>query len=143
MAFQLERHERTGTLRLTATGATPGEVIESALRGVLVAARGDQPAGSPADVVAVPLRGTGADLGQLFLDLTRDLIAQLEEFGPGLDDPRLDGLLRTDTGDYTAWGYLAGPSNGAGQPAIMLTIGEVEVGEVVGEWRLVGEVRTG
>ncbi len=37
-----------------------------------------------------------------------DLLAQLDANGPGMDRVRLDGLLTTDDGGYTAWGYLVG-----------------------------------
>ena len=106
--YQLEPDETTGVISLTATGSTPVELIQTALQGLLVVLRGEMSTGSDEGTAAVPFRGQGSDLGPLFLDLAEDMIGQVEEFGAGLDEVRLDGLLRTDTGGFTAWGYLSG-----------------------------------
>lgn len=106
--YQLEPDETTGVISLTATGSTPVELIQTALQGLLVVLRGEMSTGSDEGTAAVPFRGQGSGLGPLFLDLAEDMIGQVEEFGAGLDEVRLDGLLRTDTGGFTAWGYLSG-----------------------------------
>ena len=106
--YQLEPDETTGVISLTATGSTPLELIQAALQGLLVVLRGEMSTGSDEGTAAVPFRGQGSGLGPLFLDLAEDMIGQVEEFGAGLDEVRLDGLLRTDTGGFTAWGYLSG-----------------------------------
>lgn len=106
--YQLEPDPTSGVISLTATGSTPVELIQTALQGLLVVLRGEMPTGSDEGTAAVPFRGQGSGLGPLFLDLAEDMIGQVEEFGAGLDEVRLDGLLRTDTGGFTAWGYLSG-----------------------------------
>lgn len=140
--YQLER-TAAATIQLTASGSAPIELLQAALRGVLEAARGDRPASAPSNAVAVPVRGLGDDLGLLFVDLCQDLISQLAEFGPGWDDLRLDGLLRTDTGGYTAWGYLSGGPLSDAQPLLALTVQSPVIVETEGELRLACEVRPG
>jgi hypothetical protein len=95
-------------VQLTATASTPVELLQAGLRAVLDLAREGQPKVAAVGTVAIPVRGLGPDLERLFLDLCDDLINQIEEHGLGLDKIALDGLLRTDTGGYTAWGYLSG-----------------------------------
>ena len=148
--YQVERLEPTGAIKLTATGSTPVELLQAALRGVLDAALGrTRPAAErqgrvePASELSIPVRGTGADFGRLFIDLSQDLLSQIEEYGRGLDDFRLDGLLRTETGGYTAWGYLTGSPSGEGAVATALTIDTPAIIETDGGWRLVGELRPG
>ena len=141
--YQFERNTRTRTITLIARGETPAELIEAALRGVLATARAGQPLAPSGDEVAVPVRGEGTDLSRLFAELARDLIGQIEEVGPGLDDLRLDGLLRTDGGGYTAWGYLRGTA-GSGELATQsLTVGEPDLTEMDGDLRFVCELRLG
>ena len=94
-------------VRIAVTGATPVALLTAGLSAVLRHARAElSPAGG--SVFAVPIRGQGSDLAALFADLTADLAAQLAEWGAGLDHVALDGLLRTETGGFTAWGYLTG-----------------------------------
>lgn len=135
--YQFERDARNRMITLIASGETPAELIEAALRGILVAARSGQPLPPSGDDVAVPVRGEGADLGQLFANLVSNLISQIEEFGPGLDDLRLDGLLRTDGGGYTAWGYLRGGAGEGVGATLALTVRAPEITEVGGGLRLV------
>jgi hypothetical protein len=106
--YLLEPDQSTGTISLAATGSTPVELMQEALRGVLAVLRSAAPDLSEPGTAVVPFQGQGAGLGPLFVDLAQDMISQLEEFGTGLDEVRLDGLLRTDTGGFTAWGYLSG-----------------------------------
>ena len=100
-----------GSAALTATAADAAAVLRAGLRGVLAAARLDgQPGAAEADeaTAAVPIRGQGADLARVFAELAADLLAQLDANGPDFDHVRLDGLLRTDEGGFTAWGYAIG-----------------------------------
>lgn len=107
-AYQLGEWSADGFAELTATGPTDDEVLGAALVGLLAAARGGSArlAVGNADA-AVPIRGDGADLGQLFAQLGADLLAQVDANGLGLDQIRLDGIVRTDEG-YTAWGAAFG-----------------------------------
>jgi hypothetical protein len=148
--YQVERLEPTGAIKLTATGSTPVELLQAALRGVLDTALGRtglaterQDRAEPASGLSIPVRGTGADLGLLFIDLSQDLLAQIEEYGRGFDDFRLDGMLRTETGGYTAWGYLSGSPSGNGAVATALSVAQPDIAEADGGWRLVGELRPG
>lgn len=120
--YLLEPDQATGAINLTAAGSTPVEVLQEALRGVLAVLRGAAPNPEAAGSAAVPFRGQGTGLEPLFVDLAHDLISQVEEFGTGLDEVRLDGLLRTDTGGFTAWGYLGGDPNLPGAAPRPLTI---------------------
>jgi hypothetical protein len=122
--YLLEPNTTTGTISLTATGSTPVELVQEALRGVLDVLRSVPASESGGSGTAVPFRGQGDELGALFVDLALDMISQVEEFGTGLDEVRLDGLLRTDTGGFTAWGYLSGDPNLQDARPRPLTIGE-------------------
>ena len=98
------------TVELTATADDPAAILRTGLRCVLAAVRGRGAHAATAEhaTAAVPIRGQGADLPRVFAELAADLLAQLDANGPGLDDVRLDGLLTTDEGGYTAWGYAVG-----------------------------------
>jgi hypothetical protein len=139
--YHVDRNETTNAVRLTATATEPAALLEAALRGVLAAARSDRPPATPDGATAVPIKGTGPDLELVFTDLAQDLLGQLEEFGPGLDALRLDGLLRTDTGGYTAWGYLSGTTDTIGQPALWLSLGELQITGAADDLRLTCELR--
>lgn len=62
------------------------------------------------DSRAAAIRGEGADLAALFVDLATDFLEQLEEAGGKAFAVRLDGLLRKDQGGFVAWGYLDLPA---------------------------------
>lgn len=146
--YQIERSEPAGTITLTATGASPAELVQAALRGVLDVALGRTgPAadaeGAEETSVSLPVQGVGVDLGELYVALSADLLDQLEEYGSGFDDVRLDGLLRTDSGGYSAWGYLGGEPSRDGQSPRSLTVVTPTIVEADGGWRLVGELRPG
>jgi len=118
-AFVLGSWDSGGVSEVSASGEDAEAVVVAGLRAVLAAARGSgrtptepEPSGS----VAAPIRGQGADLGAVFAELVNDLLAQLDANGAGLGDVRLDGLLRTDDGGYTAWGYVSGASTAAPPP---------------------------
>jgi hypothetical protein len=68
---------------------------------------------------AVPLRGEGDDLAKLFADLLDDVIVQIEEYGTGLRDVAIDGLLRRDRGGFIAWGYAAIEDESASAPNVI------------------------
>lgn len=106
--YQLGAWSADGAAELTATGPTDDEVLGAALVGLLAAARGGPARLAEGDAdTAVPIRGDGADLGQLFAQLGADLLAQVDANGPGLNQIRLDGIIRTDEG-HTAWGVSHG-----------------------------------
>ena len=106
-----------GVARVAATGPDAESAILAGLRAVLAGVRGNQaPASDGQASVAAPVRGQGPDLAALFAELVNDLLAQVDANGPGLDDVRLDGLLRTDDGGHTAWGYVLGASTAAPPP---------------------------
>lgn len=109
--YSLEPWNPNGIATVTVEGQEPEAVLLAGLRGVLAAARGDQAQpGIEADDSsgAAPIRGQGSDLGRVFAELAADLLAQLDANGPGMDRVRLDGILETDDGGYSAWGYLLG-----------------------------------
>ncbi len=97
--------------RIVATGETPRDAILAGLRGVVALATGRaQPPPADEVTIAAPIQGTGSNLAALFAALADDLLDQLTALGGGFGRVRLDGLLRTDDGGWTAWGYLLGQS---------------------------------
>ena len=117
--FVLEPWDAGGAAEVSATGEDAETVVVAGLRAVLAAARESGRmaiAPDPQGSVAAPIRGQGPDLGTVFAELVNDLLAQLDANGSGLGDIRLDGLLRTDDGGYTAWGYVSGASMAAPPP---------------------------
>lgn len=126
--FRLEAWSADGTATLTASAAEPEGLLLAGLNGVLVAAGGDRPAApEEAADAAVPIRGQGADLAALFAELAADLLAQLDANGPGLDRLRLDGVLQTDDGGYSAWGYALGTAAADPPPVGLALDGDPEV----------------
>ena len=122
-------HDRPAPGEITVTASTPVELMQAGLDRLLALVPGRQQAPAvSAGTSAIPVRGLGQQLDALFLDLAAELLAQLEENGPGLNEIRLDGLLRTDTGGYTAWGYLTGDlTPGPAAPiALDVTVARVE-----------------
>jgi hypothetical protein len=123
---------------LATAGPDERTAVESGLVEILRLARGEHAGGiehaetGAADETAVAIRGQGADLGTLFIDLASDLLAQLDNHGVGLGEVRLDGLLRTRDG-YTGWGYLLGQTGG-GEPPRGVTLDD----QPVVEWRADG-----
>lgn len=95
-----------GVAWVTASGEDAQTAVAAGLRAV-VAATDQAPTGDGGELSA-SFRGQGADLAAVFAELAADLLAQLDANGPGLHDIRLDGLLATDDGGWTAWGYLSG-----------------------------------
>ena len=109
-SFSLAPWDAEGATQLTATGSTAEAVIVAGLQGVIAAAHDDAvpTTGMETATSAAPIRGQGTDLNGVFAELAADLLAQLDANGPGLTGIRLDGLLATDDGAYTAWGYAVG-----------------------------------
>jgi hypothetical protein len=111
---------------LAASGSDERSALESGLAEIVRLARGDGASAivpgecEAADEAAVAIRGQGADLVALFVELANDLLAQLDTHGVGLHVVRLDGLLRTQDG-YTGWGYLLGQTGG-GEPSRGVTL---------------------
>ena len=134
-AYALGPWSPAGAAELSASGADAEALLLAGLHGVLAAARRGLPpaAGSEAQAsAAAPIRGQGADLAAVFAELAADLLAQLDANGPGLDRVRLDGVLTTDDGGYTAWGYAVGAA-ATNPPPIGLTLdGDPVVTENVG-----------
>ena len=121
-----------GTADVVATGRDPQAVVLAGLRAVLSAARGQTGAAPPPEEqasAAAPIRGQGADLGALFAELAADLLAQLDAHGLGFAQVRLDGLLRTDDGGYTAWGYALGTPVAAPPPVGLSLDGDPSLDE--------------
>lgn len=122
--YQLGPWGADGAAALAAMASDPEGLLLAGLRGVLAAVRDGGPATTASEEeasAAAPIRGQGGDLGAVFAELAADLLAQLDANGPGLDRVRLDGVLTTDDGGYTAWGYAVGlPA--ADPPPIGLTL---------------------
>ena len=118
------------TAVLTATANDAKALLQAGLQGVLAAVRGDARASVASDeaaTAAAPIRGQGAGLARVFAELAADLLAQLDAFGPGLDHVRLDGLLQTDDGGFTAWGYAIGATTANPPPVGLGLDGEPSV----------------
>lgn len=110
---RIEREDDDRVARIVATAEEPRPALLAGLRGILAFATG-RDAEAPADDVAIaaPIQGRGADLAVLFAALADDLLDQSAAVGNGFGQVRLDGLLRTDDGGWTAWGYLLGQPDG-------------------------------
>ncbi len=96
-----------GEATLHATGPDPRSALEAGLQGTLTLALGSTLTPGAAGR-SVPVRGEGDDLAALFADILDDLLEQIAEYGAGLHDVAVDGVLRKDGGGYVAWGYAAG-----------------------------------
>ena len=115
--------DAAGRATLAVVGADARAALAAFLAALLALALDDNdaPGGGTA---AVPVSGRGADLGQVAGALAEDLLDQLQTFGAGLREARLDGLLRGDGGTWSAWGYLVGNAD-AGPPREMAVAGPV------------------
>ena len=134
-----------GAAELSASGADAEGLLLAGLRGVLAAARGDEAPAAPEEraSAAAPIRGQGADLGRVFAELAADLLAQLDANGPGLDRVRLDGVLTTDDGGYTAWGYVLGTATENPPPVGLALDGDTVVAADAGGLTLRCTLRRG
>jgi len=109
------RHERFtttpwdqhGIAAFEATGTNARSALELGLRAVLTLAVA--PGSATGDGArSAPIQGEGNDLAELFVDMAEDLFGQIEQFSSGLDDVVVDGVLRTENGGYSGWGYASG-----------------------------------
>lgn len=134
---RLSGWDESGGAELSATGADAEALLLAGLGGVLAAARGDAPPiAAEQATAAVPIRGQGASIGALFGEIAADLLAQLDANGTGLDRVRLDGLLQTDDGGFTAWGYALGAAADAPPPVGLALDGDPAVEGGAGGWTL-------
>ena len=143
--YRLDPWSPAGTAVLTATGNDAGVLLLAGLQGVLAATGGDRPTTSSdeAATAAAPIRGQGPDLSRVFAELAADLLAQLDANGPGLDHVRLDGLLQTDDGGFTAWGYAVGATTANPPPVGISLDGDPSVTESEGGLTLRCTLRRG
>ena len=96
-----------GEATIEAAGGDLRSVLEGGLRAALLLALG--PTSAPAaSGRSAPVRGEGEDAAALFVDLLQDLLEQIAEFGGGLDDVTMHGVLRREGGGYVGWGYVTG-----------------------------------
>ena len=114
-----------GTATLTVRAASIERAMQGVLDAVIDLARGTEPVpGDAADEgssLSAPIRGQGESYGEVLYELTNDLLAQLDGNGVNLSGVRLDGMLETDTGGYSAWGYVLGEAGG-GTPAVTISL---------------------
>lgn len=81
--------------------------------------------------LSLPFRGEGADLPALLIELSRSLLAEIDQRGEAVSDVSVNGVLSTETG-LTAWGY-ATVARGAAATLRPVAIDErPEITEVVG-----------
>lgn len=131
-SYQIDEWDAAGEATLQARASSIDDVITTALSALLLVARGEGGAGAigpePDAAVAIPIRGQGDSYSEVFMELSGDLLAQVDANGTGLVRVRMDGVLETDTG-YSAWGYALG-EEGGDKPAIGLNLlGPAEITE--------------
>jgi hypothetical protein len=123
-SYQIDEWDAAGEATLQARAGSIDDVLTTALSALLLIARGEGGAGAigpePDAAVAIPIRGQGTSYVDVFMELSGDLLAQLDANGTGLVRVRMDGVLETDTG-YTAWGYALGEEGGE-KPVIGLNL---------------------
>ena len=105
---------------LTITAASIDAALGSAMQSTLNIARGvevdAEAASADAQSISAMIRGQGDSYGEALYELLNDLLAQLDANGTGLATVRLDGVLTTDDGGYTAWGVVLGEADGPRPP---------------------------
>lgn len=111
---------------LAITTASIDEALGAAMQVTLNVARGVEvdagPTSADAQSISAMIRGQGDSYGEVLYELLNDLLAQLDANGTGLTTARLDGVLTTDDGGYTAWGVVLGEASG-GRPPLGLSLG--------------------
>jgi hypothetical protein len=120
------------TAALVVEAPTIDGAIAGTLQVVLAVASGREPgpAGDPdAASISAPIRGQGDSFGEALFELANDLLAQLDANGTGLTGTRLDGVLATDDGGYTAWGSVVGEAGGGWPPLTLSLAGTPEVSQ--------------
>ena len=116
---------------LTITATSIDAALGSAMQATLNVARGIEvdagPASADAQSISAMIRGQGDSYGEALYELLNDLLAQLDANGTGLTTARLDGVLTTDEGGYTAWGVVLGEASGARPPVGLSVDGTPEI----------------
>ncbi len=116
---------------LTVTAGSIDVALSSAMQSVLNTARGADvnagPGSADAQSISAMIRGQGDSYGEALFELLNDLLAQLDANGSSLTTARLDGVLATDDGGYTAWGCVLGEANGARPPVALSVSGTPEI----------------
>lgn len=118
---------------LTISAGSIDVALGSAMQSVLNTARGvgldTGPASADAQSISAMIRGQGDSYGEALFELLNDLLAQLDANGSSLATARLDGVLTTDDGGYTAWGCVLGEANGARPPVALSISGTPEISQ--------------
>lgn len=136
------RPEGEDLVTISATGKDAEAVILNGLREVLAVARGSAVATAADDATsAAPIRGQGASVDRLFAEIAADLLAQLDAHGLGLDQVRLDGVLETDDGSLTAWGYALGVAADSPPPVGLTLDGDPILEQTADGWTLRARLR--
>ncbi|CAA9546899.1 MAG: hypothetical protein AVDCRST_MAG59-1385 [uncultured Thermomicrobiales bacterium] len=126
--YRLEPDDGSGATTVVVTGDDPQAVLVAGLRGVLALAVGKVPVGEGSNAeLAAPVEAQGADLAETFGGLADALLAQVDVLGVGLEAVRIDGLLETDDGGYSAWGYAVGRERGGPLPRAVELAGPASV----------------
>ncbi|MBA3450815.1 MAG: hypothetical protein H0T18_06360 [Chloroflexia bacterium] len=110
-----------GVATLQAAGPDPQTALAAGLRGTLALVLGPAPL-APEGGQSTAIRGEGEHLAALFAELVDDLLSQIAEYGQGLHDVSVDGVLRKSEGGYVAWGYASGtlePVSGITPPLLI------------------------
>ncbi|MCC6314889.1 MAG: hypothetical protein IT337_12845 [Thermomicrobiales bacterium] len=124
-AFHLSPGAQASAAQLAAEGPTMAAVLAAGLRGLLAFALAADPSAEPPDgTLAVSIAGRARSPAALFAALADDVLAQLDLHGTGMRHVRLDGLLRTDDGGWSAWGYLIGDEGPL--PDVVSLVGPLE-----------------
>lgn len=133
-----------GTATLTVRAVSIERAVQGVLDAVLDLARGERPVpGNAADEgssLSAPIRGQGDSYGDVLFELANDLLAQLDSNGVNLSGVRLDGMLETDTGGYSAWGYILGEAGGGAPPVTISLAGTPAVSQDGGVTTIAAEL---
>ena len=122
--------DRDGIAALEANGTDARSALESGLRAVLTLAV-ERVLATDGATRSAPIQGEGDDLAGLFADMAEDLLAQIEDFGSGLHDVVVDGVLSREGGGYIGWGYASGtlePASRSTVPRLLSVPTVVETG---------------
>lgn len=135
--------ENDGTAELTVTGPTIDDVFAAALTAILQVARGTEPGAAAPDSpsLSASIRGEGDDYAGAFIELAGDLLAQIDSNGTGLTGVRLDGMLATDSGGFSAWGYAVGEVGGGSPPVGLNLVDTPDITQEDGATQLVCRLR--
>ncbi|MEJ7762754.1 MAG: hypothetical protein WKF80_08165 [Thermomicrobiales bacterium] len=113
--YKIGSWDAAGEATLEVRAGSIDEAMTTALTALALVAAGEGGDGTigpePGSDVSVPIRGQGADLGEVLFQLAGDMLAQIDVNGTGLRRVRLDGLLDASPG-FTAWGYALGAADG-------------------------------